>query len=65
MQKCVEETNKKVVSKAAHIKKIKLLPIDFSIPGGELTPTMKLKRKVTEKKFQKEVDEIYQVQAKL
>jgi len=41
------------------------LPIDFSIPGGELTPTMKLKRKVTEKKYQKDVDEIYQVQAKL
>lgn len=51
VQKCVLETNKKVVSKAAHIKKFKLLPCDFSIPGGELTPTMKLKRKVTEKKY--------------
>ena len=65
IQKCVEETNKKVVSKAAHIKKFKLLPVDFSIPGGELTPTMKLKRKVTEKKYKKEVDEIYLPQAKL
>ena len=59
VQKCVEDTNKKVVSKAAHIKKFKLLALDFSIPGGELTPTMKLKRKVTEKKYQKDVDEIY------
>ena len=65
IQKCVDETNKKLVSKAAHIKKFKLLPIDFSIPGGELTPTMKLKRKVTEKKYKKDVDEIYAAQAKL
>jgi long-chain-fatty-acid--CoA ligase ACSBG len=48
VQKCVASTNKKLVSKAAHIKKFKLLPVDFSQPGGELTPTMKLKRKVTE-----------------
>jgi long-chain-fatty-acid--CoA ligase ACSBG len=51
IQKCVEETNKLSVSRAAHIRKFKLLPIDFSIPGGELTPTLKLKRKVTEKKY--------------
>jgi long-chain acyl-CoA synthetase len=48
INKCVIETNKKSVSKATHIKKFKLLPVDFSQPGGELTPTMKLKRKVTE-----------------
>jgi len=47
----VVSTNKKLVSKAAHIKKFTLLPVDFSQPGGELTPTMKLKRKVTEQKY--------------
>jgi long-chain-fatty-acid--CoA ligase ACSBG len=52
MQKCAAVTNKQLVSKAAHIKKFKLIPTDFSIPGGELTPTMKLKRKVTENKYQ-------------
>ena len=51
IQKCCDLTNKKSVSRAAHIKKFKLLPMDFSQPGGELTPTMKLKRKVTEKKY--------------
>jgi len=58
-------TNTKLVSKAAHIKKFKLLAHDFSIPGGELTPTMKLKRKVTETKFQKELDELYAAKAKM
>ena len=30
MQKCVEQTNQLLVSKAAHIKKFELIPIDFS-----------------------------------
>ena len=51
VKRCIEATNKKSVSRAAHIRKFKLIPDDFSIPGGELTPTLKLKRKVTEKKF--------------
>jgi len=65
LNKCVAETNKKLVSKAAHIKKFELIPMDFSIPGGELTPTMKLKRKVTEKKYSALVDKIYEAGAKM
>ena len=63
--KAVNATNKLSVSKAAHIKKIHLLTTDFSQPGGELTPTMKLKRKVTEQKYQKEIEGIYAVEAKM
>ena len=51
VKKCIEQTNQKSVSRAAHIRKFKLLANDFSIPGNELTPTLKLKRKVTEKKY--------------
>jgi long-chain-fatty-acid--CoA ligase ACSBG len=51
MNKCMERTNARAVSRAAHVRKIKLLPVDFSIPGGQLTPTMKLKRRVTEKQY--------------
>lgn len=65
IQNCVNETNKKSVSKAAHIKKVKLLTTDFSQPGGELTPTMKLKRKVTEQKYSSEINQIYATEAKL
>jgi long-subunit acyl-CoA synthetase (AMP-forming) len=39
--------------------------MDFSLPGGELTPTMKLRRKVTEKKYENLVNEIYKADAKL
>ena len=65
VKRCIEATNKKSVSRAAHIRKFKLLPDDFSIPGGELTPTLKLKRKVTEKKYKEFVDEMFAAEAKL
>lgn len=65
IKKAIEATNKKSVSRAAHIRKFKILTEDFSIPGGELTPTLKLKRKVTEKKYKKFVDELFAVEAKL
>lgn len=65
IQECVNRSNVRVVSKAAHMKKFALIPFDFSIPGGELTPTMKLKRKVTETKHKDIVEQIYAVQAKM
>ena len=51
VKKCIEATNKKSTSRAQHIRKFKLLADDFSIPGGEYTPTLKLKRNVTQKKY--------------
>jgi len=53
------------VSRAAHIRKWKILPIDFSLPGGELTPTLKLKRKVAELKYNQQIEEIYESDPKL
>jgi len=61
----VNHTNKQLVSKAAYIKRFSLLPTDFSIPGGELTPTMKLKRKVIEQKYNKVIEYMYADAARL
>lgn len=41
------------------VKKPKLVPTEFSIAGGELTPTLKLKRKIILAKYAKEIEEIY------
>ncbi len=41
------------------IKKFELLPKEFSIEGGELTPTLKFKRKKIHEKYQKEIEKIY------
>jgi len=41
------------------VKKIKLLPKLFTIESGELTPTLKLKRKAIMERYAADVDEIY------
>ena len=41
------------------IKKFTLLPTDFSIEGGELTATMKVKRKVVGEKYAAEIEAFY------
>ncbi len=43
------------------VKRYKLLTKAFSIEDGELTPTMKVKRKVVLEKYAKEIAEIYDV----
>jgi len=41
------------------IKKFVLLPRDFSIEGGELTPTLKLKRKKIFTMYQEKIEQLY------
>jgi long-chain acyl-CoA synthetase len=41
------------------IKRIALLPAEFTIESGELTPTLKVKRKVVEQKWRAEIEKIY------
>lgn len=42
------------------IKKFILLPEELSIVGGELTPTMKLKRRIVNEKYAAEIESMYQ-----
>ncbi|MBP1762108.1 MAG: Long-chain-fatty-acid--CoA ligase [Firmicutes bacterium] len=41
------------------VKKFKLMPEEFTEENGELTPTLKLKRKVITSKYQKDIDALY------
>ncbi len=54
----VDELNKKF-SQSEKVKKIKLLPQEWSIDSGELTPTLKLKRKIILEKYKDLIEEIY------
>lgn len=54
----IEERNKNF-GKVRQIKKIKLLPALWTIENGELTPTLKLKRKEIRKKYFNIIEEIY------
>ncbi len=55
----VKEANKHAISNAAGIRKWRILPVGFSDFGGELTPTLKLKRNVVARKYEKEIREFY------
>jgi long-chain acyl-CoA synthetase len=54
----VEEKNTQLQS-YAKIKRFTVLPVDFSLDGGELTPTLKVKRKVVSQKYKDAIEELY------
>ena len=54
----VEALNREL-SQFERIKKFRLLPREFTIASGELTPTMKVKRKTVEEHCAAEIDEMY------
>ncbi|OAN27384.1 AMP-dependent synthetase/ligase [Mycolicibacterium iranicum] len=54
----VKDANE-AVSKAEQIRKFRILPVDFTEDTGELTPTLKVKRKVVAEKFAADIDALY------
>lgn len=58
MQSEVQEKNKELASFET-IKKIYIAPADFSIEGGELTASLKVKRKVVTEKYRDELEALY------
>ncbi|XP_017546456.1 long-chain-fatty-acid--CoA ligase ACSBG2-like [Pygocentrus nattereri] len=59
IQEGVDKVNAKAISNAQRVQKWTLLSRDFSISGGELGPTMKLKRPVVTKMYKEEIDKFY------
>jgi long-chain acyl-CoA synthetase len=55
----VEDLNKKL-AQFETIKKIVIVPDEFTVATGEITPTLKLKRRVIEAKYKQQIDELYQ-----
>ncbi len=41
------------------IKKFTIIPVDFTIEGGELTPTQKVKRRIVNEKYEAEIEAFY------
>jgi long-chain acyl-CoA synthetase len=58
IQHQVDEINQ-TLARVEQIKKFAILPRPFGIATGELTPTMKLKRKVISQMYQREIDAMY------
>ena len=55
----IGELNKRLASYST-IKRFKILPRQFTQESGEITPTMKLKRKVVYERYKKLLEEMYQ-----
>jgi len=55
----VDSLNREL-SQFERIKKFRLLPREFSMAAGELTPTLKVRRRVVEQNWRQVIDEIYQ-----
>ena len=58
IQTAVDDANK-AVSRAESIRKFIILPIDFTIAAGHLTPKFSIKRHVIAKEFAKEIDALF------
>ncbi|MDH3540196.1 MAG: AMP-dependent synthetase/ligase, partial [Acidimicrobiia bacterium] len=58
VEEAIEDGNK-AVSRAEAVREFRILPEDFTIEGGEITPTLKLRRAIVMKKYAGTVEDIY------
>ncbi|MFD0775029.1 AMP-dependent synthetase/ligase [Streptomonospora algeriensis] len=58
VQEAVDDANK-AVSRAESVRKFTILPVDFSEEGGQMTPSLKIKRHVVAKQFSDEIERLY------
>jgi long-chain acyl-CoA synthetase len=57
-QRISEDVNPKL-SRFEAVRRFAVLPADFSVEGGELTPTLKVRRKVVEEKYASVIEGLY------
>ncbi len=58
LQKQVDKVNS-TLARVQTVKKFVILGEEFSIEGDELTPTMKLKRRIIHKKYERDIESMY------
>ncbi len=59
IQQGIDRANENAVSNAARVQRWTILPKDVSVAGGELGPTLKLKRYLFNKKYEDAIEKLY------
>ena len=59
IQDGIDKANKRAVSRAACVQRWTILPLDLSLPTGELGPTLKLKRFAFNKMYNNAIEKLY------
>ena len=59
IQTGMDNVNSGATSNAQKIQKWHILQRDFSVPGGELGPTLKVKRHIVSKIYKETIEKIY------
>jgi long-chain acyl-CoA synthetase len=58
IQRGVDAANT-LVSHAESVRRFKVLPVEWTAESGELTPTLKLKRRVVEQRYREDIEALY------
>lgn len=58
IRKCLDETNRDL-HHTEEVQKFTVIPKAPTVESGELTPTMKIKRRVIEEKYREEIERLY------
>lgn len=59
LQKEIDEHVNSLFARVEHVRNFRVLPRDFTVEDGELTPTLKIKRRIINDNFSDEIESMY------
>lgn len=60
IQKGIDEKVNSHFARVEQVRDFRILPRDFTVEDGELTPTLKIKRRIVNKNFEGEIESMYE-----
>ena len=60
LQKEIDEKVNNLFARVEHVRNFRVLPRDFTVEDGELTPTLKIKRRIINEHFSDEIESMYE-----
>ena len=60
LQKEIDEKVNQLFARVEHVRNFRVLPRDFTVEDGELTPTLKIKRRNINKNFSNQIESMYE-----